>query len=1190
MHDQGSFRPGHRGRAPRRSRSRWLRTALLVGLLAGAGAIAGAAPAATPAQPTSIPFTPLLPPLVTVLTPGSDAVVTTPRVRVVVRVQGPVRSVRASVGVGRRSVRLRPIGGRRFAGVVGGLLPGRNTLDVRSVTAGGSPGAAITAVTYALRRHGLLQLRAPRRTASPVTVSARVPRNEIGFRAWLNGRRIDSRFSAAVRGVRSASLSASDFVRYGRNRLVVQVVADTQLRNDAGYDTAATTFFVPRDRPLVGAGVDSGVTTNARAWLNGEASPPHAPAGGLLGAPRPRYRWVIIQRPPGSRARLRNPAAARPSLIPDKPGTYRIRMVARMSPGPRTVAATASASSAADVVTLTAQDSFPLFGLKASVPNANGTCYGITIGPEQDGVDPDFHQNPACGGGRVGIHVLTLARDTLQPQDEKSFSDGSALLTYLNGLSAQSSAGLLLVVINLDPAYIAADGSTIFTDPSFNKAIRTIGGWGYPSAPVTATSGGGALIVGVPGWQPGSGYQSANPAFPSPDALTGFLAQDNQTVSTNHLHTYRFLPRSGQFQYKTAYGGGGGAGTMQIAGGQYATTPATDAGRTVYWSPSDPYVHVVVVRADAPTLGPPPANAVIDRAFAVDSGPSELERLGSTLEQFVGDRSALVFMQTVGDVFRPGYGFPSWYAVGDLLGKLGGSAWVWDSMPTAPNAAGNQNSYALVGGQAIVDEGRAEPVELGGVVPDPWTGGPGPKFAQGVLARNNVGWLTPQFALPGDPTPAPGSNVGQTLSQIVYQAPQAWPQMNTPGEQAAYTWINSQHARLNFACNNTDLPGGSCDVRYLYRAGTANDDWSSTITDLKDLPFDSGQAAGNFTAADLSAVKTQLITEMNNVDNVNTWFRDMRAPLVDNQGQINADIGAEAQNTINSIPMPKTSAALKWTFFAANAVLGLVGSVDDSEPLVVAGEAVAGAADLATESDGQPITGQIQTTSSQLGVTVTRNIQTSLDTMEQMREIVLSDWGKLNAVGTLTEKGGAWHATAGGYTLTQEQMEVGAIRETYQALLPAIGKVFQVWPAMAWSLNNRSLGDIVNFRCKAPLVPEDGKPFAYQIEGSGPTHHSQPASAQVKLNLWPENYYGTNAQAAPPWSFLAYRLSTVKWYEGQAPTASLTDNLAKPPAPDGVFTIDPGTKLPNPGFYMPWFLGRAFQPIQFDCSNYNKNG
>jgi hypothetical protein len=303
--------------------------------------------------------------------------------------------------------------------------------------------------------------------------------------------------------------------------------------------------------------------------------------------------------------------------------------------------------------------------------------------------------------------------------------------------------------------------------------------------------------------------------------------------------------------------------------------------------------------------------------------------------------------------------------------------------------------------------------------------------------------------------------------------------------------------------------------RARYYSGTFNDNWSATRDGLRQLSFDADEAAGKFTAADLTAVVNQLITELNLVDNVNGWYRDMRGPLVDDQGHATAEIAAIAQDTINAAQPPKSSDVMKWVFFGADVAFGALGLGKGAEPLAVVGEAAAGAAELATESPaGDPITCEIQTTASQIAVTMTGNVRVTLDAMERMREIVLSDSGKLYTVGTLVENGGPWHATGDGYNTSLHQLDVGVVRQTHKALLPAIGKVFQVFPAMAWSLNNRHIDDIVDFRCRRDfIVPGSGKPFGYSV--SSPTHRSQPASAQVKLELWPENHEAVSAQTYP---------------------------------------------------------------------------
>jgi hypothetical protein len=146
------------------------------------------------------------------------------------------------------------------------------------------------------------------------------------------------------------------------------------------------------------------------------------------------------------------------------------------------------------------------------------------------------------------------------------------------------------------------------------------------------------------------------------------------------------------------------------------------------------------------------------------------------------------------------------------------------------------------------------------------------------------------------------------------------------------------------------------------------------------------------------------------------------------------------------------------------------------------------------------------------------------------------------------------------------------MRQAYEAVLPAIGEVFQLWPSIAWDLNNRTTG-VSDFRCHGDDITTgtvNGKPFHYQGNFI-PTMHSQPPSAAPRLALWDENYSGATAQTPPAWTFLVYRLRQNPWKSpaGAAPPAAITDPLAVPPAPNGNFANDPNTGLPGPGFYTP---------------------
>lgn len=175
----------------------------LVALTAGLAVLPPPAHAALPDRGTVI-----------IVKPAKRALITKRSVRVVLRINRPVRRLR--VHLGRRDVtkRLRSVGRNRRRGVISGLRPGRNVLHVSSVARNGRRGSAVASVIYARRQHGLVRVRAPRRSSSPVRVSARVPRDTVRFAAWLNGKRVDQRFAmpgaaSAAPGCRPAIICAS---------------------------------------------------------------------------------------------------------------------------------------------------------------------------------------------------------------------------------------------------------------------------------------------------------------------------------------------------------------------------------------------------------------------------------------------------------------------------------------------------------------------------------------------------------------------------------------------------------------------------------------------------------------------------------------------------------------------------------------------------------------------------------------------------------------------------------------------------------------------------------------------------------------------------------------------------------------------------------------------------------------------
>jgi hypothetical protein len=105
--------------------------------------------------------------------------------------------------------------------------------------------------------------------------------------------------------------------------------------------------------PIADAGTDRTVDLFEVAQLDGTAS--FDPDGDAL-----TYAWVLVSRPAGSHAALSDPAAARPTLSIDAPGTYRVQLVVHDG----------QAAGEADVVVLRTENSPPVAdaGPDQSVP------------------------------------------------------------------------------------------------------------------------------------------------------------------------------------------------------------------------------------------------------------------------------------------------------------------------------------------------------------------------------------------------------------------------------------------------------------------------------------------------------------------------------------------------------------------------------------------------------------------------------------------------------------------------------------------------------------------------------------------------------------------------------------------------------------------------------------------------------
>jgi hypothetical protein len=330
----------------------------------------------------------------------------------------------------------------------------------------------------------------------------------------------------------------------------------------------------------------------------------------------------------------------------------------------------------------------------------------------------------------------------------------------------------------------------------------------------------------------------------------------------------------------------------------------------------------------------------------------------------------------------------------------------------------------------------------------------------------------------------------------------------------------------------------------------------------------------NGAPAGCDSVRNELMQEIEWVENVNAYFSGLQDPLIGTQQLTSGTLGLFQKNITDALK-PKPSSVAKWVAFAtslAGDLTGLGGVLEGkiAKALVVTTQALATASTISSVSgdSGDPITGEAQVQITQLDLTLAQNAHETYSSLDRIREIVVADYGKLSKVGPKTAPGADWVLSDDDYNTAVDQIQVGVVRQAYQAVLPAVGNVFQLWPYL-------------NFPANYDNVTDAGKLWCQDVDEP---LTNNPPSSQPKMYLWPSTYWDNSLDSAknrPAWLMLVYRLVS-SHYRGEPPRASVTDPLARPPAPSGIFPPGP-TTLPNPGFYTPWLFLHGFESTVFDC-------
>ena len=949
-----------------------------------------------------------------IASPVSGEVVLGGSVRIVVKVGRGVRSFRASVGAKdvTRAFRAADGGTERVAVLSSGRTPGlrfgRNSVVVATGDGRGHRWYSTVRFVLARRVGGLLEgSGAEPGCGTGSRVSVDLSRPGLSLSVSVGGGR---RFSIPGGVQRSRTLTADNGLKPGRNTILVRALDPSR----GAYQERRLFVVMPAGTPVAGAGAGRRSRTGKLVSFNAGASV------GPVGSRTLRYRWTIVKRPAGSRARLRNATAVRPSLRPDRPGRYVLRVtvipVAASSSAGRGAAATLLCSSRAGSATtiLTASVAAPATGVALNTAASQGGAAGVQVGTT-------FY---ARANRQLPLQLLVLNRATLALVENKAYGDDPAgaggLLSEVKTLS--SSDLVIISKANLDTGGNATSASTI------NQALQAIGVSAVPA--VVATTGASCTAaarqcsafsaIGVPGIPVGQG--TVNPGLGGLGAgstmggVSGYLRENLSGSGFTFVSTERVPLDTGSPAANPA--------VVTIGSDE----PGSELPKKTYTSAklSGPGFYVLVL--DAGTL------ALHQQATyaTTASGLSGMFNLFSSLDS--SDPSALVIVRTIGAVGRPGAG--------------GGAQTYWDLDATALQQDLGGSAYYL---QALDGTHSSQYAQVGPAnpgYPSQWTQvasaeASGSGELSGLLARNSNNEFTLQ-----DPYPSGLKDTSRPLAGSLgglMSLPQVdWPDRSTQGDQNVLGCIA---AHIN-PLGELETPIESNYTNENLRTNWAG--WASTIQVAgyftKLTSYDAPASCRSITQADFDAVTGQLAQEWTAVSAVWQMVDDMRSPLVDSQGNateigsivaaINTDVNTGAQ------PAQAHFNAQKFALKLLNLAADLTPEAGDfvKVPEEIIGTGLSLVAKKAQNPDGSSSTADISAPAADLAAAVARSYTNQINGFEQIGAVLVSNWAYLRIAGqnaTNTKNAAAdWSWTPDQGAQASSVLLAGVRQQAFESLFP----------------------------------------------------------------------------------------------------------------------------------------------------------
>jgi len=896
-------------------------------------------------------------------------------------------------------------------------------------------------------------------TKHPVRIVVRAGRERGDVRARLNGVAVGREFRVGRTGRRVLVASRTHGLRYGRNILRVAARRGTRVRR------ATRVFRVVHRLPLSGAGRDRRIAVGSKMKLRGRLA--LHPAG-----PRSRaVRWEVVRAPRRSALRRRGRATTAstgaraatgvlasatgptPSIRPDVPGRYTVRM---------TVGSGSTATS--DSAVVYAVPPSPFMPVDTNAPGP-GIRVGTTVyrAPYMNAAGGGSYEGSTNGSLRhweAVVQVLVLDRTTLGLINNVTFG---ACVTVSPGVAEwypcrkDDATGL---PVKVDPRNdLASWGGQealviASSHPSpgwdlgdqFYYATSILSEIGFPTdAAVQDELRDSARIaaIGVPGMKPGDADIRVSS---DGSGMRGYLTPDQNTPAHYGFAPAARVPfntRSSQ----TCDSGGVGVGfctITQTVGDQNFPGRIVKGQGGYLVSAFEP--HSLAVR-----------HSQMFATASYDHGAS-VRAMTAALKQWSDEGSliAITSLETPGqEVISTAHwttGRDDWDALGAEITAIGGTR------HRVNMAASGHTDYTLVGWKDAGENGGAEALGEEARV-------------RGVLVPDRRSHFRPANAADRAAPP-------EQLTQLIMRQPGgSWPLDDDPDARKAIAYIGGQ------------VPQLGSDPRAAY--------WTQEI-DEADAELLAGRvgdvarpAGAPFSADGFTKVQEQLQLELGYVASVRSYMSKLAYPS-GVQGEYAWADAKTLQDTLTG-QVDQINEEAELSFDAFGLVKGLletaaaaVGLSEEAELTAEYIEVAAASTELAktvfeARYDGSSELDRDPTIEADnLAVELMRQADQTSNTFIRLGDIIVSDWSKLQEVGTYGACNAAEDACGQGHeefayspaaqTLAAQVTKRAMDRVIHEELVPLDGS-FPVWDTGV-----PAAPQYTQFFCRDASYPFEGAP------------------------------------------------------------------------------------------------------------------